>query len=98
MLGLVAVAVLPAAIEVTRLSKRFSLLDAAYAVPVAFVLGAVAIVLGRRARSGLQWAVLRRPGYSAARVGIVLGVAAICLALMGGLSIGLYELNLALQD
>ncbi len=91
-------AVLPAAIEATRVSKRFALLDAVWAVPVAFALGALAVILGRRARSGLQWAVLRRPGYRAALVGIVLGTVAICLALMGGLSVGLYELNLALQD
>ena len=53
-LGLAGIAVLPAAIEVARRSKRIGLLDAGYAIPLAFLLGLLAFVMARRAKRNLQ--------------------------------------------
>jgi len=58
-LGLAGIAVLPAAIEVARRSKRIGLLDAGYAIPLAFLLGLLAFVMARRAKRNLQWLQLR---------------------------------------
>ena len=91
--GLLGVAVLPAAIEYTRVSRRYELLDAAYAVPAAFLLGVIALLLARRARIALQWTVARR-GQGVARAAVVLGVLALCLALAAAIAVGLYGLAL----
>jgi hypothetical protein len=87
------VLVLPAAVEYTRVSKRFDLLDAAYAVPAAFLLGVVALILARRARLAMQWTVRRR-GSAVVRVAFVLGVLALCLAAAAALAVGLYGIAL----
>jgi hypothetical protein len=42
LLSLLALAVLPGAVELSRRSTRVSLLDAGYAIPVAFLLALVA--------------------------------------------------------
>ena len=92
-LGFLGVLALPGAIEYTRVSRRYELLDAAYAVPAAFLLGVVALVLARRARLALQWTVARR-GEGVARLALVLGLLALCLALAAALAVGLYGLAL----
>ena len=71
-------AVPPAAIEVSRRSKRVGLLDAGYAIPLAFVLGLVALVMARRARDNLRWLRVRDGG-----TGVAGGT-----ALGGGISLG----------
>jgi len=90
-LGLAGVLTLPAAIDVTRRSQRIALMDAAYAVPLAFLLGLVALVMARRARDNLRWLRVREGSTVPARVGIVLGLLAVCLALTAALSVGFYE-------
>jgi hypothetical protein len=90
-LGLAGVLTLPAAIDVTRRSQRIALMDAAYAVPLAFLLGLVALVMARRARDNLRWLRVREGSTAPARVGIVLGLLAVCLALTAALSVGFYE-------
>jgi hypothetical protein len=90
-LGLAGVLTMPAAIEVARRSLRVALLDAAYAVPLAFLLGLVALLMGKRARDNLRWLRLRERGTGAARIGMILGLLAVCLALMAALSVGFYE-------
>jgi hypothetical protein len=82
---------MPAAIEVARRSLRVALLDAAYAVPVAFLFGLVALLMGKRARDNLRWLRLRERGAGAARVGMILGLLAVCFALIAALSVGFYE-------
>jgi hypothetical protein len=82
---------MPAAIEVARRSERVALLDAAYAVPLAFLLGLVALVMGKRARDNLRWLRLDGGGTGAARVGMTLGLLAVCFALIAALSVGFYE-------
>ena len=82
---------MPAAIDLARRSHRVALLDAAYAVPLAFLLGLVALVMAKRARDNLRWLRLQEEGTAAARVGMILGLLAVCLALIGALSVGFYE-------
>jgi hypothetical protein len=95
--GLAGLLTLPAAIEVTRRSKRIDLLDAGYAIPLAFLLGLVAVVMARRARSNLRWLQLREQGTGIATVAVVLGAFVLCLALAAALSVGFYGLVVLYQ-
>lgn len=97
-LGVVGVATLPAAIEAARRSTRIALLDAAFAIPLAFVLGLVAVIMARRAKQNLRWFSLREGGTGVASAALVAGMVAVCLALTAALSIGFYELVLLYQD
>ena len=96
-LGLGGLLTLPAAIEVARRSKQVGLLDAGYAIPLAFVLGLVALVMARRARENLRWLRVRGGGTGVASTAVILGALAVCLALTAALSIGFYELVLVYQ-
>ena len=96
-LGLVGLAVLPAAIEVARRSKRVGLLDAAYAIPLAFVLALVAVVMARRARRNLKWLQLREGRTTIATLAVLVGALTLCLSLAAALSVGFYELFLVYQ-
>ena len=97
LLGLLGVLTLPAAIEVARRSKRVALLDASYAIPLAFVLGLLAVVMARRARHNLRWLRMREGGTSVASIAVIVGAVAVCLALTAALSVGFYELVLLYQ-
>jgi hypothetical protein len=97
-LGLLGVATLPAAIEAARRSTRIVLLDAAYAIPVAFLLGLVALIMARRAKHNLRWFSLREGGTGVASTAVIVAMVAICLALTAALSIGFYELVLLYQE
>ena len=90
-LGLAGVLTMPAAIVVARQSQRVALMDAAWAVPIAFLLGVLAIGMGRRAKRNLQWLRLDERGGGVASAAVVLGVLALALALMCALSVGVYE-------
>ena len=96
-LAFAALATLPAAIEVSRRSKRVGLLDAGYAIPLAFVLGLVALVMARRARDNLRWLRVRDGGTGVASIAVIGAALAVCLALTAALSIGFYELVLVYQ-
>ena len=91
LLGLAGVLTLPAAIDVARRSTRVALLDAAYAAPLGFLLGLVALLMAKRARDSLRWLKLREDGTAAARIGMILGLLAVCFALVAALSVGFYE-------
>jgi hypothetical protein len=96
--GLAGILILPTAIEVSRRSKRIDLLDAGYAaIPLAFMLALVALVMARRARRNLQWLQLREGGTGIATVAVVVGALAFCLALAAALSIGFYGLVVLYQ-
>jgi hypothetical protein len=88
---------MPAAIEVAARSKRIGLLDAAYAIPLAFVLALTALVMARRARQNLRWLQLREGGTRVASAAVLIGAIAVCLALVAALSVGFYELVLLYQ-
>jgi peptidoglycan/LPS O-acetylase OafA/YrhL len=90
-LGLAAALTMPAAVAVARQSARISLMDAAYAIPLGFLLGVLATGMARRAKRNLQWLRLDGRGTSVASTGIILGVLGLALALMCALSVGVYE-------
>jgi hypothetical protein len=96
-LGLLGVLTVPAAIAVADRSRRVALLDAAYAVPLAFALGVMATGMGHRAKQNLEWLRLDGRGTGIARTGRTLGVLALSLALMAALSVGFYEAVLYYQ-
>ena len=95
--GLAGLLTLPAAIEVSRRSKRIGLLDAGYAIPLAFVFGLVALVMARRAKRNLQWLQLREEGTGIATVAVVVGAIAFCVAVAAALSVGFYGLVVVYQ-
>jgi hypothetical protein len=97
LLALLGLLVLPAAVEVSRRSTRIGLLDAGYAIPVAFLLGLIALIMARRARENLRWLRLREGGTGVATAAVILAAIVICLALTAALSIGFYELLLVYQ-
>ena len=96
-LAVLALLVLPAAVEVSRRSTRVGLLDAGYAIPVAFVLALVALIMARRARANLRWFRLREGGTAVASTAIIISAVTLCLAVTAALSIGFYELVLVYQ-
>lgn len=95
--GLAGLLTLPAAIEVASRSKRIRLLDAGYAIPLAFVLALVGLVMARRARKNLRWLQLREQGTGIATVAVVVGAVALCLSLAAALSVGFYGLVVVYQ-
>jgi hypothetical protein len=90
-LGLAGVLVMPGAVVVARQSQRVGLMDAAYGVPVAFVLGVLALGMGRRAKRNLAWLRLEKGGTGIASTAAVLGLLALALAVTAALSVGFYE-------
>jgi hypothetical protein len=97
LLGLAGLLVLPVAIEVSRRSPRVDLLDAAYGIPLAFLLALVALIMARRAKENLRWLQLRDGGTGVASTAVIVAAVALCMALTAALSIGFYELVLVYQ-
>jgi hypothetical protein len=91
-LGVLAVATMPAAILATRYSGSYELLHAAFAIPVAIALGALAVALARGALRHDDLRLGRAGGRGAARVGRALGVLGIALAATGLVSLAVYGL------
>ena len=96
--GLLSVALLPAAITATRWSRQYELLHAAAAIPVAALLGALAVSLARRARSRLALTLGHPKGRRTARVGRLLGMLGFLLALTAAGSVGVYALLSLVAD
>ena len=97
-LGIAGVLVLPAAIEVSRRSKAISLLDAGYAIPLAFLLGLLSVVMARRARHNLRWLRLQEGKTGVAKAAVAVGALALCLSLAAALSVGFYGLVVVYQQ
>jgi hypothetical protein len=97
LLGLAGLVTLPGAVELSRRSARVGLLDAGYAIPPAFLLGLVSVLMARRARQNLRWLSLRDGGTGVASVAVIVGMVTVSLALTAALSIGFYELILVYQ-
>jgi hypothetical protein len=96
--GLLSVAVLPAAVVATRWSERYELLHAAFAIPFAAMLGALAVALARRARSRLAPTLGHAKGTRTARTGRVLGMLGFLLALTAAGSVGVYAVLSLVAD
>jgi steroid 5-alpha reductase family enzyme len=97
LLGLVAVAVIPVGIELTRRIAGVALIEAAWGIPVALVAGAAALLFARGARGAFVRTLERSGGALRIRLGRVLAVAGICIGLSGSIAVGLYELLLRLE-
>jgi hypothetical protein len=97
LVGLLAVAAVPAGIVLSGRLAGYDLVDAAYAVPVAMVLGILALLFVRGARGRIQRTLERAGGAGRARFAKILGIAGICFALSGAIAVGFYELLLRLE-
>jgi hypothetical protein len=89
--GLLAVAAIPAGVGVARYT-RVTLLQSAVSIGVAAVLGAYALLLARRGRERVQLTLGRSGGGTAARIGRMLGILALWGAGAAGLAVGFYGL------
>jgi hypothetical protein len=92
-----AAAALPAGIAVAHQTAGVSLVDAAYAIPVAAVLGVSALLFARGSVGRMRRTLERAGGAGRTRLGRILGFAGICMALSGSIAIGFYELLLRLE-
>ena len=95
--GVVAVAAVPAGMILAGRLAGMTLVDAAYAVPVAAVAGVVAILFARGATGRIRATLERAGGAGRARAGRLLGAAGVCIALSGAIAVGFYELLLRLE-
>jgi hypothetical protein len=90
LVGLLAVATMPAAILATRWSEQYELMQAGFAIPLAAGLGLLAIALARRARSRLAPTLGHPKGTRTARLGRFLGLLGFLLALTAAGSLAVY--------
>jgi hypothetical protein len=95
--GLLATLTMPAATIATRYSADYELIHAGFAIPVAVLLGAVALMLARRAVERDRATLGRAGGLGAARVGRLLGILGICLGASATVSLIVYGLLLAID-
>ncbi|MDX6485906.1 MAG: hypothetical protein QOF43_1059 [Gaiellaceae bacterium] len=96
-LGLVGVAAIPGAIAVSRQTAGVHLLDAVWAIPIAALCGVSALLFARGAGGRIRRTLDRAGGTGRIRVGRLLGVAGVCLALSAAIAVGFYELLLRLE-
>ena len=90
LVGLLAVAAMPAAIAATRFSREYELLQAGFAIPLALLLSVLAIALARRARSRLAPTLGHPRGTRTARLGRYLGILGLLLGLTAAGSLAVY--------
>lgn len=98
LVGLLGVAMLPAAIAASSRSESYELLHAAFAIPAAALLGFFAILLARRARSRLAPTLGHPKGSRTARLGRLLGTATLLLALTAAGSVAVYAVLSLVAD
>ena len=98
MIGLLAVFALPATIAAAEIWDVIRLIEASAAIPVAFLLGIVAILLARGAREQVRRTIGRVGGERLAAVGRALGLLAVGLALSGAIAVGFYEVLLRVAE
>jgi hypothetical protein len=90
LLGLVAVATLPAAVALAELPERIDLLQAGFAVPVAGVLALVTLVLSRGGRLRFERTLGRVGGRRTAWLGKALGLLALAMTASGAVALATY--------
>ena len=95
--GLIAVGVIPAAIEATRKIPGAVLLDAVWAIPVAAAAAIVSLLFARGARGAIARTLGHVGGSGWIRLGRFLAVVGICVTLSASIAVGLYELLLRLE-
>ena len=90
--GFLSAATMPLAILATRYSGSYELLHAGFAIPLAVVLGGLAIGLGRGALRHDDMRLGRAGGRGAARLGRALGVLGVALAATALVALAVYGL------
>ncbi|HKY11729.1 MAG TPA: hypothetical protein VJL85_00150 [Gaiellaceae bacterium] len=90
LVGLVAVATIPAAILFAERWERITLLESSVAIAPAFVLGLTAVYLGRRARQSIDRTLGRVRGSKLAFVGRFLGWLTLYIAVTASISVATY--------
>jgi hypothetical protein len=95
--GLVAVVAVPAGVAAAQRLAGVSLIDAAYAIPVAALAAVSALLFARGARGRIQRTLERAGGAGRARAGRILGIAGISIALSASIAVGFYELLVRLE-
>ena len=93
-LGVLALLVIPTGLALAAYSSMVDLIHVAGAIPLAAVLGIVAIVLSRSARKHSQISLGRIGGTGSARAGWILGMLGLYLAATAALSVGFFGLLL----
>ena len=88
--GLTSVLAIPLAVYTTRFSGAYELLDAGWAIPVAVLLGIVAIALARRSRMRSAVSLSSVRGPTVAGAGRLLGILGLCIAAAALVSLGVY--------
>jgi hypothetical protein len=84
----------PAGIAYSRYSATFSLVDAAWLIPVAALASIGALLVVRGTRGHIRFGTGRPP---AVRLGRILGVLGVCLATSATIAIAFYEILLRLE-
>ena len=97
LLGIAAVVAVPVGVVLSGQLAGVTLVDAAWAVPVAAAAGLSALLFARGARGRIQRTLERAGGAGRARTGRLLGIAGICIALSGAIAVGFYELLVRLE-
>jgi len=90
-LGLLAVAAVPAGVAITHY-RNIELLKAGWAVPPGLILGVASLLLARGARRRTQRTIGRVGGRGVTKAGHLLGALGVYLAVAAALSVGVYEL------
>ncbi len=90
LVGLVALATLPAAIVAAEVFDLVTLLQSSVAIAPTFLLALTAIYLGRRARRTIERTLGRVRGYKLALVGRILGYLALYVAVTAAISVATY--------
>ena len=90
LVGLLALATLPAAIVAAEVFDVVTLLQSSVVIIPTFVLAFLAIYLGRRARRTIQRTLGRVRGYKLALVGRILGYLALYIAVTASISLATY--------
>jgi hypothetical protein len=98
LLGLLAVAAVPAGVAAAEVLDRVELVHVAAAVPVGIVVGVAALVLSGRAGREIQITIGRVGGARLVRLGRLLGFLGIYLALTAALAFGFYAVLTLFAD
>jgi hypothetical protein len=83
---------LPLAVYLTRYIAAYELLHAGWTIPVAVVLGIVALALARRSRIQASVSLASGRGRGIAGVGRLLGFLGLCMAASALVALGVYGL------
>jgi hypothetical protein len=94
LLGLVGVLAIPVAVAYSHESSTFSLIDAAWLIPLAAVASVTALLVERRAATPVR---LAAAPSRAVRIGRWLAVAGICITLAATIAVAFYEILLRLE-